>query len=100
MANKEYIERLEMVIRHLHKCEPTHLKSVHVKEDFGGRTIWDGDVEVFSLKGHPMAFSCYGWSYGEPEQFITILHLPPVDSPESAVKVGIAHQVNQARKGK
>ena len=26
----------------------------------------------------------YGWSYGEPEQFITVLELPPVDSAQSA----------------
>ena len=42
----------------------------------------------------------YGWSCGEPEELITILELPPVDSLQVAVKVGIAHQVNQAKKGK
>ena len=88
-----------MVIRHLHKCEPTHLKTVHVTEVFEGKTIWDGDVEVFILTHHPKAIRCYGWSYGEPEQFIIILHLSPVNSPESAVKVGIAHQVKEAKKG-
>jgi hypothetical protein len=39
-------------------------------------------------------------SQGEPEQFITILELPPVDSPDAAVKVGVAYQVQLARKGK
>lgn len=39
----------------------------------------------------------YGWSYGEPEQFITILELPPVDSPESAVKVGVAYQIKKGK---
>lgn len=100
MASKEYIERLQMVIRHLHKAEPTHLQSVHVKESFGGKTVWDGNVEAFTLAGHPKAKRCYGWSYGEPEEFITILELPPVDSAQAAVKVGIAHQVNQAKKGR
>ena len=70
-----------------------------MKEEFGSRTLWEGDVEVFSLFGHPKAKFCYGWSYGEPEDFITVLELPPVDSPQAAVKVGIAHQVNQAKKG-
>jgi len=38
-------------------------------------------------------------SQGEPEEFITILDLPPVDSPESAFKVALAYQLKQARKG-
>lgn len=87
-----------MVAEHLHKCSAEHLRSVHVKEVFQGETAWEGDVEVFKLTGHPKAKVCYGWSYGEPEQFITILELPPVVSPETAVKVGVAYQAKQARK--
>ena len=54
---------------------------------------------MFSLFGHPKAKFCYGWSNGEPEEFITVLELPPVDSPQAAVKAGLARQVNQAKKG-
>lgn len=97
MASKEYIERLQMVIRQLHKCDANHLESVPVHETFEGQTVWQGDVEVFSLTGHPKAQRCYGWSYGEPEQFITILELPPVDSAQSAVKVGVAHQIKSGK---
>jgi hypothetical protein len=68
-----------------------------VHEVFQGQTVWQGDVEVFDIDKHPKAKRCYGWSYGQPEEFITILELPPVDSPESAVKVGIAHQIKKAR---
>ena len=88
-----------MVIQHLHKCRPTHVTSVYVKEESQGKTVWEGDVEVYSLFGHPKAKFCYGWSYGEPE-FITVLEVPPVNSPQSAVKVGIAKQMNEAKKGK
>jgi hypothetical protein len=38
------------------------------------------------------------WSYGEPEQFVTIPELPPVNSAESAVKVGVAYQIKKASK--
>lgn len=86
-----------MVISQLHGTDSRHLESVHVSEEFGGETIWDGDVEVFTLTGHPKAKRCYGWSYGDPEEFITILELPPVNSPQSAVKVGVAHQIRKAR---
>jgi hypothetical protein len=47
-----YIEELQDVIRHLHGGEATHVESVPVKEVFQGRTIWEGIVEVFELRGH------------------------------------------------
>jgi hypothetical protein len=92
---KKYIERLQQVVQHLHNCSATWLKSVPVTESFQGKTVWQGDVEVFTLTMHPKAKRCYGWSYGEPEQFITILELPPVDSAQAAVKVGVAYQVKK-----
>ena len=97
MANKEYIERLQLTIQHLHNCVAVHRESVPVHEIFDGKTVWKGDVEVFDLTGHPKAQRCYGWSYGEPEEFITISELPPVDSAQSAVKVGAAYQIKKAR---
>ena len=97
MANKEYIERLKQVIFHLHKAEATWVASVPVQEVFQGKTLWKGDVEVFDLAGHPKAKRCYGWTYGEPEEFITILELPPVTDAHSAVKVGVAYKIKKAR---
>jgi len=97
VANKDYIERLQLTIQHLHKCAAVYRETVPVREVFAGKTIWKGNVEVFDLTGHPKAKRCYGWTYGEPEQFITILELPPVDSAKSAVKVGVAYQIRKAR---
>jgi len=97
VANKDYIERLKQVIFHLHKANPIWIKSVPVEEIFGGKTIWQGDVEVFDLTNHPKAKRCYGWTYGEPEEFITILELPPVTDAQSAVKVGVSYQIKKAR---
>lgn len=98
MANNETIERLKQVILHLHKADAKHVGSVPVVESFQGKTLWQGDVEVFDLTGHPKATRCYGWTYGEPEEFITILELPPVTDAQSAVKVGVAYQIKKARK--
>ncbi len=92
------MDRLQLTIEHLHKCRAAYVRSVPVHEVFKGQTVWQGDVEVFDLTGHPKAKRCYGWSHGEPEEFITILEIPPVDSPESAVKVGVAYQIRKARK--
>jgi hypothetical protein len=71
---------------------------VPVRKVFQGQTAWDGVVEVFDLIGHPKAKRCYAWTYGEPEQFITVLEIPPVMDAQSAVKVGVAHQIKKARR--
>jgi hypothetical protein len=89
---------LKQVIFHLHKANPIWVESVPVHEIFHGKTVWQGDVEVFDLTGHPKAKRCYGWSYDEPEQFITILELPPVTDAQSAVKVGVSYQIKKLRK--
>ena len=81
----------------MHKADAKHIGSVPVEEIFRGQTLWKGDVEVFDLTGHPKAKRCYGWTYGEPEEFITILELPPVTDAQSAVKVGLAYQIKKAR---
>jgi hypothetical protein len=99
VASKEYIERLKLTVEHLHRCSAVFLRTERVKEIFQGQTIWEGSVEVFGLSRHPEAKTCYGWSQGEPEEFMTILELPPVKSAHDAVKVAIAHQVRRSRKG-
>ena len=98
VANQEYIERLRTAINELHKCRATHKTTVYVKEEAQGKIVWEGDVEVFSLFGHPRAKFCYGWSVGEGGEFITILELPPVSTPQAAVKVGMARNINQPRR--
>jgi hypothetical protein len=97
VANPEYIDNLRAVIGKLHGCGSVWIESVPVHEVFRGKTLWQGNVEVFDLVGHPKAKRCYGWSYGEPEEFITILELPPVTNAQSAVKVGVSYQIRKAR---
>ena len=92
VANKEYIERLQMVIRHFHKCDAEHFGTQPVKEVFGGQIVWEGDVEVFNVTGHPRAKRAYAWSQdqGTPqEKFTAVLEIPPVKSALDAVKVSI-----------
>jgi len=93
----KHIEELKETIRNLHGAEATHLESVPVKETFQGQTVWEGTVEVFALKGHPKAPKAYAWMHGtdnpeKPKRHVTVLHLPPVVSPESAVKAAIIQE--------
>jgi hypothetical protein len=59
---------------------------------FGQSVAWEGVVEVFNLTGHPKAKRCYAWSYqgNKEEQFVTVLEIPPVVSPQTAVRASIA----------
>jgi len=103
VANSLYIQSLRKAIRDLHGCDSTHVESVAVHEVFRGQSVWRGEVEVFDLSGHPKASRCYAWGERKnPDdpgaEIITVLELPPVDSPESAVKVGVSYQVKKAGK--
>jgi len=65
-----------------------------VHEVFNGQTVWQGEVEVFDLTGHPKAKRCYAWSHldgekDERERFVAVLEIPPVESAETAVRVQI-----------
>jgi hypothetical protein len=86
---------LQMVIHHLHGCDSTWIKSVPVHERFQGQTVWQGDVEVFSVK-HPKAQDAYAWSTSKGK-FTAVLGIPPATDPQNAVRVSI---VADAKKGK
>lgn len=97
MRAADYIEELRDVIRRLHGVEAKHAKSVPVKETFRGQTVWDGVVEVFDLEGHPKASKAYAWAHGtddplHPKRHVTVLHIPPIISPELAVRAAIVQE--------
>jgi hypothetical protein len=91
------ITKLKDAIRAMHGCESLHVESVPVKEVFEGQTAWQGTVEVFDLIGHQKAKRAYAWTYrdGDQNKPVAVLELPPVDSPQSAVKVAIAAKARQ-----
>ena len=93
----DYIQELEEMILKLHGAKAKHAKSVPVKETFQGQTVWDGVVEVFNLKGHPKAKKAYAWAHDtddplHPKRHVTVLHIPPVTSPELAVRAAIVKE--------
>jgi hypothetical protein len=94
------ITQLKNAIRETHGCESLHVESVPIVEQFEGRVAWDGTVEVFDLVGHPKAKRAYAWSYrdGDQNKTIAVLGIPPVDSPQTAVKVSIASKARQKPK--
>ena len=82
------IPALVDAIKHLHGLDATWVESVPVRETHEGAVVWDGEVQVFDVKGHPKATRCYAWSYattGTKRRFVAVLGAPPVDSPRKAV---------------
>ena len=70
---------------------------------FQGETIWDGIVEVFELHGHPKAEKVYAWEHDtddpqHPKRQVTVLHIPPVTSPETAVRAVIVQEYRDSGK--
>lgn len=95
------IEELRKLIRLIHESEATHVRSVPVTEKFNGQTIWDGTVEVFKLHDHPKAKHVYAWSHEtddpeNPKRHVTVLHIGPVTSPETAVRAAIVQEYRNA----
>ena len=94
-----HIEDLRAVIRRLHGVEAKHVESVHVKEVFQGKTVWEGIVEVFDLENHPTAKRIYAWAHDtddKKKRHVTVLHVAPVDSPRAAVRAAIVQEFRSA----
>ena len=95
MANKsDYLARLQVAVSQMHNCGAVWRESVPVKEVFRGETLWNGDVEVFDLTGHPKAKRAFGWSHpdgadNKTERFVAVLEIPPVESALTAVRGSI-----------
>lgn len=68
-------------------------QSVPIRETFEGKPVWEGVVHVFDLAGHPTATRAYAWSSpiegSTKRRFFAVLHQPPVDSPQAAVRATI-----------
>jgi hypothetical protein len=103
VANKTYIERLQLVVEHLHDCKAVWVETVPVHEVFRGETVWQGQVEVFDLTGHPKAKRAYGWSHRDgkddsDERFVAVLEIPPIDSALTAVRVSLVKHIRKGDK--
>ena len=62
--------------------------------------MWEGEVQIFHLHGHPKAALCYAWSYtiddSEKRRIVAVLHQGPVDSPVAAVRAAIVQDQSES----
>lgn len=92
MTPLKYIRQLQRLIRDTHGCNARHFTTIPVAEMSRAEIVWQGDVEVFDISGHPKAQTCYVWNPegGAANQAVAVLGIPPVDSAEAAVKIALA----------
>jgi hypothetical protein len=96
----DYIAFLKDAIQQLHGCAATHVETVPVKERFEGKTVWQGEVEVFNVPDHPKVDQLFAWGYqesdGQPDmKAVTVLAVPPITTPQKAVQACIANEVRR-----
>jgi hypothetical protein len=101
VKKQDYIAQVQVAVSQLHNSGAVWRSTMPVHEVFQGKTVWQGDVEVFDLTGHTKAKRAYAWSYldgahDERTRFVAVLEIPPVESAETAVRVQI---VEDFRKG-
>ena len=93
-----YLDEVRYAIKQLHGCESKHVQTVPVTELFQGKIVWDGEVEVFDLMGHAKAKKAYAWGYPNLKgglEVVAVLEIPPVESPQTAVRAAIAAQAKK-----
>ena len=83
-------------VERLHHCRASFLEDVAVVEKFGDETVWSGIVSIFLIKGNTQADKCYAWSSpiegSTKMRYYAVLHIPPIDSPEKAVRASIVQE--------
>lgn len=87
-------DQLKQAIESQHGGTAKLLSVEPVREVFQGKTVWEGEVHVFDLEGHPRATRAYAWSHlvgdvGERRRFYAVLHLGGIRSPLDAVRAAI-----------
>ena len=87
-------------VERLHNCTATYKESVGVREEFRDQIAWEGMVEVFDVD-HPDTDTCYAWSFpvedSDRRKFYAVLKIPPIDSPERAVRASIVKDYRDAQ---
>ena len=93
MDYREYRDELLTAIENRAKCGAVYLQTQPVKLSMDGKALWKGKVEVFQLKDHPLAKLAFGWGVENDQkkmEYVTVIGIPPLDSPLSAVKAFVA----------
>ena len=85
----EILQEVQRAVAKAAGCPVRYLESAIVPEGWSEQVAWEGTVDVFVLDGHPKAKRAYGWLRWDGH-CAAVLEIPPVDSPDMAVRVVLA----------
>ncbi len=93
----ERLKNLRDAVETAHKYRAFLDQPVPAREMFGDEVVWEGVVEKFALLEHLKTKWCYAWSFkdGSTTRYIIVLELPPVESPQTAVRAAIASKAQK-----
>lgn len=94
------IPHLQKAISRLTGCNSKYVETTAVTEcfhGFRGEVLWQRDVAVFEIEGHPKAARVYAWANKhpdrEPTRHVIVLEIPPVDSACTAIAAAMAASI-------
>ena len=84
------VEALKAEVEARHGGTATLAQTVPIDRSYGGMPIWRGAVYIYDLEDSPSgARRAYAWYALAPDgdelHVVTVLHLPPINSPVDAV---------------
>jgi hypothetical protein len=90
------IGELRKAVGRLHGGGARLARSVRISESFDGKSVWEGVVHIFELKGHPTARRAFVWSSlvegGTERRYFAVLNIPPITSPVEAVRATVVRK--------
>ena len=93
VARNDYLDKLKAAILIEHRCTPTYKGTYFVQETtLRGKTVWEGNVEAFSLSGQGQSKTCYAWQHADLKgrvKIFAVLEDQFVDSPSRAVQAAL-----------
>ena len=104
LAVNDDISRLQEAISRVTGCASKYVEKTSVIErfhGFRGEVLWERDVHVFEIEGHPNASRVYSWTQknqgSETATQVIVLEVPPVDSARSAIAAAMAASILHGR---
>ena len=98
---KQQKTNLLVTVEKLHQCAAAFSCDHEITEWHEGELVWSGVVFQFDLIDHPSARTCYAWASpvdgSNRERVYAILHEPPIDSPQAAVRAAIVADYKAGR---
>lgn len=93
MSEVGSVDVLKQAIESQHGGHANFLSIETVDERHNGQPVWQGEVHVFDLDGHPTATRAYAWSSpiegSSKRRFYAVLHLGPIRSARDALRAAI-----------